>query len=227
MKKYIINFTILILLFFVSCSKCGENVYLGDFYLMPQSKGDWFPFTGVEELTFNNATGDAITLKLVENEDKMAHQSIQQICSDGWSDTSEEYFKGEWLLSEYKGVFKNITYSILVILYVEKNIYQWESIKFNLYDRISYQSIVDNENDKEIGVGGRIDLIANNRGNSLDINDLQLFIPSDFSEEMVINGITYQDVWYFDREGTPSLYVQQGQGIIAFLGFEGEVWVAH
>lgn len=198
---------------------------MGDFYLMPQSKEDWFPYLGTNALTFKNGRDEIITLQLAEHQEEMMYQPIRKICSEGYFGTSEEYYNGEWLLSKYIGIVGKITYNVQVMLYVHKNNKESIPVKSNIYDLASYQSLVVNANDTEPGIGGFINVIADKRGNDIDENEIQGFLPADFVKEIEINGKTYQNVWYFDREGTPSLFVQQGLGIIAFLGFNGDYWV--
>jgi hypothetical protein len=66
-------------------------------------------------------------------------------------------------------------------------------------------------------------LIASSRGNNINLPSYSF--TETFAKEIKINGITYKNVWYFNRVGGPSLYVQKGRGIIEFAGMDGEVWV--
>ena len=76
-----------------------------------------------------------------------------------------------------------------------------------------------------MGVGGGVDIVASYRGNTIHDDDIAFLHVINFAEEIEINGVPYKDVWYWDRAGTPSLYVQKYHGIIAFAGMDGEVWV--
>jgi hypothetical protein len=101
--------------------KCGDNIHLGDFLLMPESKEDWFPYLNMDELTFSNSAGKTITLKNTVLEEKMMYHPLGDICTGGWGDSAEEYFMGEWLLYGYSGSFDGISYKIEIILNVESD----------------------------------------------------------------------------------------------------------
>jgi len=219
MKKLIL--ICLPLVFLLSgCNRCGKNVDLGNFKLMTDTRADWYPYQGVNTLTFSNASGELISLSPEVREETMMYKSFRQTCTKGWADTAEEFYKGEWLLVHYRGVSNNISYRLEIIVSVE---HIFNSPSLVLYDRASYGSFVSG--DSGTAVAGGVDIIASKRGNSFNHADITEFNYSDFTQEIEINGKTYRDVWYFDRQGTPSIYVQQGYGIIAFAGLNNEVWL--
>ena len=206
--------------------KCGDSINLGDFRLMPESKADWFPYLNLPELTFSNSAGKTIALRSLAREETMTFHSLGEICREGWADSAEEYFMGEWLHYVYGGSFDGISYELSMVLYVDpdRSLYtRGQAVSSILYDIVSYHSLTSREPD--IGVGGSVYLITSYRGNTNVAEDLNFLDWDDFAEEIIINGVAYDDVWYFNREGVPSLYVQKGRGIIAFAGMDDEVWV--
>lgn len=209
--------------------KCGDNVDLGSYELTTQSKTDWFPYLDVNEVSFKNGAGEEITLQIQENEEVMMYTPLAQICNEGFGDVSEEFIRCEWIYKTYTCVHNTISYKLEIALYIDLAGQNANSFETILYDKISYSSVAYPDNDVSSGVGGFVDLIANDRGNAIDFESTNL-VPSEFSEEIEINGQTYQNVWYFNREWpasvfTPGIYVQKGNGIIAFLGMNEEVWV--
>lgn len=203
------------------CSRCGKNVHLGDFSLINDTRDDWYPYRDVSTLTFTNGSGAQITLSRQEREETIRYVPFREICTEGWADTSEEFYRGEWLQTIYSGTFSIITYRLGIIVSVE-HLFNYPSLV--LYDRAAYSSYVAGVG-QGTAVGGSVNILASKRGNSFNPNELPEFDTPDFASVIEINGKNYSDVWYFDRQGTPSLYVQQGYGIIAFAGLNNEVWV--
>jgi hypothetical protein len=219
MKK-LIAFTVLTFLFVsTGCKQCGENISLGDFELLPESKADWFPYENIDELTFANLSGEIINLSKLVIMEELMYTSFREICNEGWADYAEEYYRGEWLMYEYSGFVNAIRYKLEMTLFVD---YLNNSSTLKLFDMAIFSSMITSSGQN--GIGGSVYIIANNRGNTISPTDHHYILP-EFAAEIEINGNIYQDVWYFNREGTPSLYVQKYLGIIAFLGYDDEIWV--
>lgn len=222
MKNLMMFLAIPIVFLFSSCEKCGDNISLGDYTLIETTKQDWYIYDGLDRLSFKNTAGDLIALEIDEFEDRQLYTPVTKICNEGFGDSAEEYYNGEWILKRYKTVHNDITYSIETVLQVENT----STSELRLYDAVNFSSNVDNLNDSDIGVGGSVYLFANDRGNTFAQPNDELPVVPEFAAEIDINGVTYQNVYYFNRAGVPSIYVQRNQGIIAFAGLDGELWIA-
>ena len=99
--------------------------------------------------------------------------------------------------------------------------YNDEIADLRLKDLATYS--FDIYNDSGWLFGGVYIYTVDFRGNAIPNVNGDSGIP-DFLDTVDINGNAYNDVWYFYREGAPSFYIQQGQGIIAFQGLNNEVW---
>ena len=223
MKYYPLSLLFFVLLIFAGCgNKCGEDVGLGNFELLPESVENWYPYEGINELIFKNAEGEIVTLEIGWQKREMTYFVLREICWESTLDYAQEYYWGECLSVQYGGAFNNINYSISVELSVMPILYYKENIDKRPYDKVFYEFNAFKENETGYGSGGTIYFVVNNRGYT--ISDDDLYSPPDFAQKMEINGITYNDVWYSNYECTPTLYVQQGKGIIAFLGLNEEIW---
>ncbi len=216
------------LLFLLSgCDECGENVKIGDYLLMEEGFADWFPYESKSQLQFKNQNDQIITLDVLNVENKWVYTPIQHICDGGFGDSSEEYFNGQWIYYKYVGEFETVRYQLEISYYVELLDNTYSNIEQNLYDLISYSSLVVDDKSTNQGVGGYLNFVASYRSNAVnpDISSSSFV----FADQLLINGSDYQNVWYFNRESpagtfTPALYVKQGKGIVAFLGVNDEVW---
>jgi len=224
MKNQIYRFTKILLLLailFPSClrNKCGENISLGEFELMPQSFTDWYPYRDMDTLKFENNKGDIIALALTERAEQWAYHSMGEFCNEGWADRAEEYILGQWVQLRYAGTYNEISYTIEALIFVDRSP---SSKSPKLFDYAVFSSLT-HRLFANTGVGASVYLIANHRGNSFAENEV--FVTKDFAAEMEINGETYADIWYFNRQDVPSMMVQKGKGIIAFAGLDEEIWV--
>lgn len=220
MKKILTVFILIHFLFLISCFRCGKDVHVGDYQLMAQSKEDWFPYLNVNSLSFKNSKGEVITLELKEQNSDTVSITYHTICDKGFFDNAVEYYNGEILGTTFELKEGNIRYSLIINLSVYHVLYPTDQTKPLLYDQVVYRSeIISNGN----SFNGDIILIANSRGNSINTEDINTL--AGFFETLQINGTDYSNVWHFARNGTPTLYVQQGRGILAFLGLDGEIWI--
>ena len=225
MKNELLSLLIFISLIFAGCSKCGKNIDLGDFKLIPKSIEDWFPYKEANELTFINAEGGIITMQIEKREEEMTHRVYRVICEESTFDSAKEIYWGEWLRVEYQGIYNDVNYTFSVELLVAGICcYQEEYTDLRLGDLITYH--LEMNNDGEILVGYYQDYV-NYRSNTISNHDLGIS-PPDFVQEIEINSKTYNDIWCFSElhlsNGYPLLYVQKEQGIIAFQGLNSEVW---
>lgn len=231
MKNKLLSLLIFISLIFAGCSmydedigssKCGEDIDLGYFKLIPKSIEDWFPYKEVNELTFINAEGGIITLQIEKREEEMTRNVNRVICEESTFDSALEIYWGEWLRVEYQGIYNDVNYTFYALLQVAGICcYHEEFTDLRLGDLITYH--LEMNNDGEI-LGGYYQDYVNYRGNTISNADLGIS-PPDFVQEIEINGKTFNGIWCFSNSnGFPMLYVQQEQGIIAFQGLNNEVW---
>lgn len=225
MKKIPLSLLIFILLIYSGCSRCGKNIDLGNFKLTPSSIEDWFPYKELNELTFVNGEGEIINLQIEKREELMNHSYYREICSKSSSDVSYEIFYGEYLSVEYRGINGDIKYEISVIFTIIGTYYHYheEYSDLRLADQITYHLEINNDGNYLFGY---YQDYVNYHGSGVPDDDLGIVYP-DFAAEIEISGKTYNDVWYYPEDltsGFPALYIQQGQGIIAFQGLNNEVW---
>jgi hypothetical protein len=211
---------LLLVVFFTSClrDKCGDNISLGEFELIPQSFTDWYPYRELDTLRFENKQGEIISLGLTERTEVWSYQSMGEFCNEGWADSAEEYFLGQWIQLKYSGTFDGINYFIEALLFVDV---PTDPASLKLYDYAVFSSMTHRQFESS-GVGASVYIIANNRNNTFSQDEV--LVTRDFAEEMEINGEVYSDIWYFNRGGVPSMMVQKGKGIIAFAGLNEEIW---
>lgn len=205
----------------ISCKRCGENVSLGDYNIENESIVNWFPYLDKTELVFENSVGQTLSLNRTIIEEEMVYQPFREICRESSIDNAEEYYKKEWIKYVYSKVENGTTYSIEVLLYVDHLMNQTSLF---LFDKVEFSSYVTNTQ-QSVAIGGSVQLVASKRGNNINDSYFYFLSTNSFAEEMVINGEAYQNVWYFNRDGTPSIYVQMGKGVIGFLGINDEIWV--
>jgi len=220
------SFVLLGLLVLGACDKCGSDVDLGDFALLEESKADWYPYVGVNELSFENSGGDTLRFALGIRRDEMVDQTYKDICKGTKvGDIAKEIYRSERYVVEYSVVNEDITYFLAISLYVDRFVLDGAGA-LEVYDRVGYTSTIkDYRNTNNPIIEGSILLVANKRGTAVEHEDLWYNETASFAEEMQINGQTYHDVWYYELAGKPTLYVQEGKGVVAFLGFDGVVWV--
>ncbi len=209
-----------------ACDKCGSDVDLGDFVLLEESKADWYPYIGVDELIFENSVGDTLRFAEGIRRDEMVDQTYRDICKGNKvGDIAKEVYRSERYVVEYSVVSEDITYFLSISLYVDRFVKDGAEV-LEVYDRVGYTSTVkDYRSTNNPSIEGSILLVANGRGTAVEHEDLWYNETASFAEEMQINGQSYRDVWYYESAGKPNLYVQEGRGVIAFLGFDGVVWV--
>lgn len=198
--------------------KCGDNVFLGEFYVSDESLADWHPYRGADQLVFTNSENEKLILKQVEDSSFMQTQSGKTLCwEEGW-DNSSEYIHTEWIISRYAGGGHELKFEFHTGWYTMATSYEIE----DLFDQVTYYSTDDN-------MGGTLDLVASDRGNNIDPGILAY--PSYiFADTIEINGQRFEDVWYFNREYpsdvfTPTLYVKKGIGILGFMDGSNTVWL--
>ena len=221
MKNSVLRLLVLVLLIFTGCGKCGKNINLGNFELIPESIENWFPYRDVNELTFKNAEGGIMTLRIKEQEKEMIHNVHREICSESITDNALEVYWGESLYVKYHGKYDNVNYSISIMLRVVEIYYNDEITDLRLKDKASYSFEI--YNDGGWLFGGVYSYTVDYRGNTIPDENGDGGIP-DFLNVIDINGKAYNDVWHFYREGVPSFYFQQEKGIIVFQGLDDEVW---
>ena len=227
MKQITISFCLILPLLFSGCKKCGEDVNLGDYEVTEQSKTDWFPFISADKLSFENENGDSIEIKIANRKDEMEYINFRDICKGTkLNDAAKEFYRSEKLLVEYSAFYGDNTFFLSAILNVDRIVIQGNTSYFNLFDKIIYRMRIQDYNSAEnLNISGEVTLVADKRENAIENEDLWHGDPIKFAEQIILNGKTFQNVWYHESDGVPTLYVQQGKGIIAFRGFNGQVWV--
>lgn len=213
-----LKFIIFISLLFAGCGKCGKDVYLGEFKLIPKSIEDWFPYNGIDELKFKNAEGEVLNLKIADRKEELINQVYRYTCYENYNDEASELIDGEYKYVNYQGTFNEMNYSVSISIMVEGINYSNNSSKIRLKDYVTYQVLVDNG-----PYGCMYRYTVDFRDNPETNESGYTFFP-EFLKETDINGKTYNDVWYFCTDYQSSIYVQQGHGIIAFQGLNDEVW---
>lgn len=200
-----------LLLLCMSCikDKCGENQSLGDYYIEEETKSDWYPYENISSLTFKNANGGTFVLQQAEAVDDLVYDPVREICRGGYADRAEEYIMAQQLSKTYRSAAHELT----IVLRVRHE----DTSIASLYDEVTFSSYGGS-------VGGSV-FLHNDRGNN--VNPSQI-IPS-YADSIQLNGESYTEVYYFNREASPgvfepSLYVQKNTGIIAFLDDQGVLW---
>jgi hypothetical protein len=226
MKK-LLAALLIITFFFPSCRKCGEDIFLGDYELMSQSVQDWYPFQGVETLIFENLAGETIELVSSNRKEQFETITFRDICKGRRiDDVAREYYRAERFVVEYNGLGDDRTYFIKANLSVNRFAIEGNTDYFNLYDEINYSSsIQDYSSDDNQRITGDIKLVANPRDTQIQNDDIWHDGIAHHADQLTLNGNIFSDVWYYESDATPVLYVQKGSGIIAFLGFDDQIWV--
>ena len=226
MKKYI-AFLLILPLLFSSCRKCGEDVFLGDYEMMSQSIQEWYPYQGVDELVFANAEGETIKLTASNRKEQYETITFRDICKGRkLDDVAREYYRAERYVVEYNGIGEDITYFLKINLAVNRFAVEGDTDYFKLFDEVNYssslQSYISDDNQR---IKGDINLVANKRETQIENENIWHDGIAYHTDHVSLNGQDFYDVWYFEEGGIPNLYVKKGSGIIAFLGFEGRIWI--
>lgn len=194
---------------------------MGEFELTTQSITHWFPYIGKDTLVFENEAGSILKLGKVLAVNEMVYQSMGEFCNEGFADRAERYYLGQWLQYIYATTLNGVEYGVEAILFVN-NTSQGATPK--LFDNISYASRARTIGNP-IGIGGNVSLIADNRGNTFSSTEITIPSTQIFVAELQVNNTTLHNVYYFNRDGKPSLLVIEGQGIVGFAGRDGEIWL--
>ena len=226
MKKLVV-LLLAIPLVFSSCRKCGEDIFLGDYELMPESVQDWYPYLGVDKLEFENGDGETIELTTSNRKEQFEMITFRDICKGNkLDDLAREYYRAERYVLEYNGIGEDITYFLKISLAVNRYAVEGDTDYFKLYDEVNYSSSIQNySSGSNQRIKGDIKLVAGKRDTQVENTDIWNNSISYHIDQVNLNGQIFTDVWYFEEEGTPLLYVKQGSGIIAFLGFDSQIWV--
>lgn len=206
---------------FYGCKKCGESIDFGDFALQDSSIANWFPYLDKDQLRFENQGGETVVLSMEFRDLNKTTVTFRETCNEGLFDTAQEFYHGDFFHTRYTADQEGDHFVLDIYLYVTHiNDYT----KLTLYDQVSFNSgVFGSKGDP--GVGGAVSQVASYRGNTIPDSTLEFLSWVNYAESVEIQGKTYEDVYFFLREGVPSLYVQKYKGIIAFAGFDGDLWV--
>ena len=226
MRRFIIALLIIPFMF-SSCRKCGEDVFLGEYGLLDQSKQDWYPYEGVDNLVFENTLGETIELTSSNRKEQYETITFRDICKGRkLDDIARELYRAERYVVEYNGIGDDITYFLKIGIAVNRFAIEGNTNYFNLYDEVNYSSSIQNySTGNQQRIQGDIKLVANPRDTQIENQDIWHDGVAQHAEQVTLNGQSFSDIWYFESNGTPTLYVKRGIGIIAFLGFDDQVWV--
>lgn len=198
--------------------KCGDNVLLGEFNVTTESVTDWFPYESTDQLVFSNDNNEKLILKQDTYSTFMEVESGKTLCWEEAWDNSSEFIRTEWIETKYFSESHELKISMHAGWHWLNSSYGLDE----LFDHVFYSSRGEQ-------MGGGIDLVANDRGNNIDM-DIYANPSVIHADEIRINGQLFEDVWYFNREYppsvfTPSLYVKKGIGILAFTDDDYNVWL--
>lgn len=206
---------------FFSCNTCGESVSLGEFDLKDSSITNWFPYINEDQLIFRNQHDEKIALTLKIRDLTKTQVSYGETCNEGFFDSSHEYYLADFYHTQYTTDYQGDHYKLDIYLFVN-HINNLSGL--TLYDQVSYNSGVYRSKEGP-GVGGTVSQVASYRGNNIPDSYFDFINWIEHADSLEISGKVYQDVFYFLRDGVPSLYVQKQKGVLAFAGFDGELWI--
>lgn len=226
-KRHLTLISLIVFILLNGCNnKCGEDVLLGNYEVTTQSKEDWFPYVDVETLTFVNDSGITISLDLVYSNSEMIRKVSKIICEKGES-FATEYYECEFIQSGYEERSGDTFYFLSISLEVADNQGFDFTDELILYDVLSINLYVGRDD-----YGGNEDnscqlyMLTDKRGYNFNIANMPYLNQFGFSNEMTLNGKTFHDVWVGSNlKGIPALFLEQGKGVIAFVGLNDEVWV--
>lgn len=198
-------------------SKCGDNVFLGEFEVSAESIESWIPYRGKEQLVFTNSQQEELVLYQVEDTSFYQVLSGKTLCWEEAWDNSSEYMHNEWIISRYEGEGLELKTEIYITWDRMNNSGELE----DLYDHVSFYTLRNN-------FGGTLDLVASPRDSKIN-PDTIFWDPYVFADTITINGQLFEDVWYFNRTEndviTPTLFVKKGMGVLGFVDDELTTWL--
>lgn len=217
LKRPVFLLLIPILLLFSACVKCGEDVLLGEFELMPESKAYWDSFSGDETLTFVDGEGGEILLQRTQKEEQMNWTTFFYLCMKN-NDSAEEYYIGELLYYQYTGLLDGDTL-LLRCWFEVQHVPQHRQLL--LFDHAVFSFQVNRQTSIDETY---IQIVSSSRGNNISSNNLPYFRESTFTRQKEINDQIFADIWYHEELNQTSIFVQKGKGVVGFGDSTGTVW---
>ena len=210
-SKLILLFTPIIL---VSCySKCGDSKNLGTYSVSETAKAEWLYPVVKETLKYVNNQNDTMVYSKVNNTKDYSHNSLGQNCNEGFGDSSEDYYYGEYSTISYKSN-SGISIEMKAIVDVSQQ---------NL-DSLGY---VFNFGTSGPGVTSTVSFGIKASDETKLMKDLFWIIDEvKFSSELEINNKLYKNVYYNYNPQIiePSIYFQKNIGIIAYRDSSSTLW---
>ena len=190
-------------LFYIGCNTCGENIDLGNIELMPESKQSWFPYSEKEQINFQNASGQVLTLTKIAYDERFMSRTTKWLCEKNSLDRAYEFAEFEELFVAFKGSINSFEVSLDISMSIFNLEYTTGSFENSTYDRVSY---VLSLKEGESSTFETLILIAHDRGNNINTNADPYFDNNNFLEQIDLNGTVYNNVWYSDDEWTLNNY---------------------
>jgi hypothetical protein len=214
----ILGFTVLLTGCGFLFDKCGDSELIGEFTVDPISLENWLPDGDQEQWVFTNSDDEQRVLIQVQDSSFYQVQSGKTICYEDMWDTAYEFIRGEWIVIIYADEDHEVEMNFFVTWPMMNSSYELSE----LFDAVTFFSRGEN-------MGGTLDLVASDRGNDID-PDILTYPSYIFADTITINGVPFEDVWYFNREYpsgvfTPTLYVKEGMGVLAFVDDDNVTWL--
>ena len=202
---------------------------------MPESKNNWFPYSDIDEVSFESATGQVLSFTKTHYNENFQQFVTKWLCENNFLDQAYEFAEFEELFAEFEATLNSVVISISIHITVGHDDYSSGSFDNNTFDRVSYSLLFRKEGAAENSSEGNITsdvmiLQAHNRGNNVDDSE---FDNDNFLEQLTLNWTVYNSVWYSDndnnipkdKDNNPIIYVQKQKGVIGFLDNNLETWV--
>lgn len=222
-------YCILLIIAFLSCSKkelCPPDQILGSLSLSDNSR-DFLPYNGIHFLEFVDSA--ALDTAILFSQYSLIHDSsrtvIENICMEDIERT-DKYYNAEHKTIDFYDIDTSRKFRIIGNLSVNEDHLSKFSTLENpvLYDELKLT--VHRSNPSQSGAVATIEFVTNDRGNKDRMSDslLSKIKRYPFKSLVLINDITYNDVYEYYHNDSLYFYFKPLKGVVAFRDLNNKWW---
>ena len=198
-----------------SCSKCGDNVRLGNLNLEEVSLSFAF-YDGNERLVFADSNGLEVEFEVIGGLfNSRIHLITKSLCedTDNFADFSYEYYEQQELAIQFFALNGSPAISMILSGGIDQETADDPRIYDRLFIECEYQG----------NYLGTVNSITSDRGNQISQAHRDAFIVEpEFVDEFTVHNKTFLNCYFFLTDEGRGFYYTKNQGIVAMKISEGE-----